>query len=1691
MAYECGVAEMRGLVRRRGAIKAKLTLFERFLESYEQTGDTDIATVQHRVAQLEKEFEPFEKIQGGLEMVCSDDEFEQRIEERMEIEGCYHDSVRRARTLIGAQGRQGVAGSAEIAQVRLNTIGPTDIVSDGQSRQPIANADGVLASQSPTSLSAEAQIKLPTMPLPQFGGSCAGWPGFYDAFRAAVHENAAAAEKIESLETTAANYSVAWGILEKNYDDPKAIINSRIQAFFELPHCVRANTQSFSDLVDQVTKHYRALEALRTPFLEAFPIYAITSRLDEQSRLRWKEETQGSALPTMEQLLGFLHNRQKLANQASTLAHAVTAVWCQICKERHFTTACPKLNNAQVEQRMEMVRRAKLCTKCLRPNHFARHCAAGGCRQCKGNHHTLLHPSQAMEQQTAVQANVSTLYVSVRPETLLTTAVIHVLDSRGQPRPVRVLLDSGSQSHFLTEAVAKKLGLVRRRIEVPVIGINQTSTGVTSSTTAKIQSRINGFQANINFLIIPHITEKLPSRVIGRTAIKIPGNITLADPNFNTPSKIEGLIDAEWFLRLLCVGQISLENGAVTLQKTKFGWVLGGKLWGSVAAGSSRYNLAREALQQQLGKFWELEETPEKTPVLAEERACEAHFLSNTTRDPVSGRYMVRIPFREGERALGESYSVALKRWYALERRMSKDAGLKEEYLKFLRDYRDLGHMTRIESPASETGYYLPHQTVVKPSSRTTKFRVVFDASSRTSTGVSLNDTMLVGPTIQDDLYSLLVWFRSHSYVLTADIEKMYRQVLMHPADRVYQKILWRSEPWKPLETYALNTLTYGTAATSFLATRTLRQLANDEGDELVRAARVLREDFYMDDLLTGAQAREEAVAIRDELIELCRRGGFHIRQWVANHEALIEGLKDKACDKHFRIDLGEKVKTLGLCWNPKHDTISYSVEDIQPAKRVTKRAMLSRIATLFDPLGLLGPIIIRAKILMQDLWKLKTDWDESVPMDIHSRWVAYCQELNLLREVSIARQVTSKGYVSLQLHGFCDASVQAYGACIYLRVTEQNGNHSTSLVASKSRVAPLKTITLPRLELCAARLLIKLFKSTRGALRRLEFEKVIFWSDSTIALCWIATPPHALKTFVLRRVADIQAISEAHEWRHVRSSDNPADMISRGLAAKEFIRNEQWQQGPAWLKQPETQWPKLELEKKEIPELRPLVVLVSKVSDWDTLERFASYDKLKRVIAHCLRFIHNASHKERHSGALSVTELRGAERCIIQRMQGQSYSDKLHALKTSARVTGRLAPLSPFVDANGLLPVGGRLSRSRLPYGAKHPIILPERHKVTENIVRDHHVKHFHAGAQATLYATRQRFWVPGGKGLVRRIVRSCITCYRAKPPTPTYQMSDLPSARVVQSRPFLRVGVDFCGPILIKEKAHRNRGKVKVYVAIFVCFATKATHIEIVSDLTTQAFLAALRRFFSRRGRPADIYSDNATNFVGARREVKELFAFIKSQARNEAIAVELASENASWHLIPPRAPHFGGLWEAAVRATKHHLVRVIGETLLSYEALLTYVIQIVAILNSRPITALSPDPNDLQALTPAHFLIGGTLTSIPDYDYSGIPLGRLSSWAHIQQMRRHFWNRWSKEYLQEQTIRKKWHSGMAQNIRVGSLVIVREDHTPPLTWPLGRIVAIHPGKDGVTRVVTVKTAYGEYKRCVKRIAPLPLDS
>ncbi|XP_076661051.1 uncharacterized protein LOC143364796 [Halictus rubicundus] len=933
--------------------------------------------------------------------------------------------------------------------------------------------------------------------------------------------------------------------------------------------------------------------------------------------------------------------------------------------------------------------------------------------------------------------------------------------------------------------------------------------------------------------------------------------------------------------------------------------------------------------------------------------------------------------------------------------------------------------VTTVHTP----GFYLPHHAVIKPTSLTTKVRVVFDGSAKTNTNLSLNDTLRIGPTLQDDLLSPLLRFRMHTYVLTGDIEKMYRQFLIRPEDRIYQRILWR-DPHEEIKTYELTTVTFGLASAPYLAIRSLHQLATDEERNFSGAAARIKRDLYVDDLVTGTDSITEAKRLQHQIITLLKKGALNIRQWASNEPKLLSSLSKELIHPKILGD-ASTMKTLGISWDAQHDTIRYSVQPTTTTE-VSKRNILSTIAKMYDPLGVLGPITIIAKIIMQRLWTLKITWDESVPTSIHTERTNFESTLQQLNDIEFKRLVRIKNAKRTELHGFCDASEKAYGACLYIRTTDNSGSIHAHLLCAKSRVAPLSQITLARLELCGAVLLATLSQTVRNALTH-NIDKTIFWTDSTVVLGWLKKQPSTLKTFVANRVADIQRKTDIQSWRQVRSTNNPADLISRGTTAVEFNNNHLWRNGPKWLTQEQAKWPPARFARcEELPELRTVTCLVGLITQTDEiLMRYSNIQKLRRIVAYCLRF----RTKHRASGPLSIKELQDANDRIIRLLQAVTFAHDIRDLKIGRLPnTSNLMPLCPFLDDSGVLRVGGRLQNSTLPFEQRHPTLLPREHHVTKLIIRDSHLRNHHAGITTTLYDVRQLYWPINGKTTTRQIIRQCVRCFRVKPTSVEYVMGNLPAARVTEGRPFINSGIDYCGPFFIKERQFRNRTRVKVYVAVFICFATKAVHLEVVSDLTTEAFIAALKRFIARRGMCKNLYSDNGTNFIGANNELTELH---QTLSKDEKFNYFLTSKSISWHFMPALSPHFGGLWEAAVKSFKHHVKRVVGEELFTYEQFTTFVIEIEAILNSRPLTPLSSDPNDISALTPGHFLIGGSLTCITETDFSKSPSNRLSNWQHIQKVKQDFWTRWHKEYIHQLNLRHKWNKG-SHNINIGTIVL-----------------------------------------------------
>ncbi|XP_011699835.1 PREDICTED: uncharacterized protein LOC105457083 [Wasmannia auropunctata] len=1707
----------------------------------------------------------------------------------------------------------------------------------------------------------------------------------------------------------------------------------------DLPPMTKENVIDLRKITDGATRHIQALQALKRPtsYWDDLLIHILSHKLDALTLREWQLSLTSSELPTLRQFIDFIALRcQNLETNTKTNADsprsfntrssvnakrqsscvATVKSRCNFCKGDHLVYYCQDFLALPAAQRLSEIRKLKTCTNCLRStDHSSNKCTSGNCKICKSRHNTLLHLAAAAPAKAAAsgsQDNTAASSGEAGPSNtlvthsvsafdnkcvMLSTALVFAYDCKGARKPCRVLLDSGSQANFISKRFSDLLNLKTRSLDISISGINKTATKSHQAAEVRLQSRTTPYSFSVDCIVTDHVTDKLPAFTLRRSAFEIPQNLKLADPQFHVASEIDMLIGAEHFWHLLCVGQIRASPAHPTLHKTRLGWVLAGRLGTPQSSRktvqSFHASVTNTQLHNQLSRFWQLEDVAEaQNNYTDEETQCEQHFLQNMSRT-AQGRFVVKLPFKRNELInLGDSKDIATRRFYNLERRFNRDLTLKSQYSQFINEYSALGHMKLIEEQHNDSeSFYLPHHCVFKSASGSSKIRVVFDASSKSSSGISLNDALMVGPTVQQDLFSILLRFRTFRFVLAADIIKMYRQIQIHPSQTRYQRILWRDDPTSDIRTYELTTVTYGTSSASYLATRCLKWLAEQ-----------------------------------------------HVNEFPPDPHAADEN-----------------------------------------RAATSKRVILSEVSRLFDPLGLLGPVIVLAKLILQELWQLGIHWDESVPQDLHSRWsrlrsgladinqlsVPRCAKLNAdpqsiqvhgfcdasqraygaciyirtkleggvyhvellcsksrvapLKTVSLPRlellaalllarlvkkistsinlsemqtffwsdstivlnwiaspsrrwstfvanrigeiqsltdpsdwrhvksfnnpaDILSRGldpqelanssmwwhgpsflelnddrwpssefsrtleglpeqrkcfsavavldhliindllikhsninkacrilayclrfsrarrpiapstFVSHQeisvalrimcrsaqaqafsaernalcrgdaisasshiaslspfidkeglirvggrlVHGFCDASQRAYGACIYIRTKLEGGVYHVELLCSKSRVAPLKTVSLPRLELLAALLLARLVKKISTSINLSEMQ-TFFWSDSTIVLNWIASPSRRWSTFVANRISEIQSLTDPSDWRHVKSSNNPADILSRGLDPQELANSSMWWHGPSFLELNDDRWPSSEFSRtlEGLPEQRKCFSAVAVLNHLivnDLLIKHSNINKACRILAYCLR-ISKARRPIAPSTFVSHQEISVALRIMCRSAQAQAFSAERNALCRGDAISAssHIASLSPFIDKEGLIRVGGRLVNSDLNFDARHQILLPRNHILTQRILEHEHTRSAHAGVQATMAVVRQRFWPISLRSTARKIIKNCVTCFKIRPVHSEAVMGPLPAGRVTVSRPFTHCGIDYAGPFMIRESKRRNAPSRKAYLAIFVCFATKGVHLELVSDLTSDSFIGALKRFVSRRGKPSCIYSDNGTTFVGAQRQLKEFFEFLRDDRIQTEIAHFLRDHETAWKFIPPNAPHVGGLWEAAVKSAKYHLYRIIGKSPLNFEELQTIFCEIESILNSRPLTPLSNDPNDLDYLSPGHFLIGTVLNSFPYNDLTDVNENRLVRWQRIEQARQHFWRRWSQEYLHTLQERSKWRTNKGDQLKPNQMVLLKQQGLAPLQWLLGRVQEVHPGADKVVRTATIRTAKGSFTRPLTKIAILPIDT
>ncbi|XP_066592980.1 uncharacterized protein [Prorops nasuta] len=1562
-----------------------------------------------------------------------------------------------------------------------------------------------------------------------------------------------AAEFVKGIAVTDANYNSTWCALKLRFCNPRLTVKTYLDRILKLPTVKKDSAEGLCSLIDELQRILRALTnlGLSTENWDVWLVHLVTRLLDAETQKAWELElslkdrsviAEASALgrdpeicnrfPKFSELNDYLERRyqslgmvsmtEKIPEEKKTVPSKQRPFTrgkgsyhgkvkqsdgqnnrrCAACAGRHAITSCSTFIAKEPKDRLFEARRLKLCFNCLGSHMYSVCKGNAKCNVCQGRHHELLHGGFRENTQTRdLPAGNSSNRESVPTESrraltaivdrhvdnrvLLPTAQILLRGMDNEYFKVRALLDQGSESSFIRERVVQLLGLRRERVNISLTGLGAVASGTAKWAVEFPLHSIHGVDSKIfvRALVLRTLTSKLPSDLHAAYRPSVEPNLKLADPSFFMPGSIDVILGAAIYSQILQAGLYRFPGQTLIAQETTLGWIISGsdenfvsrravtmergKIMSSSASDNYHVEIDRE-LRDSLLQLWrEVDICPAKVILSPENEHCEQLFIDSHVRGK-DGRYSVRLPIKgELPDLRKDTRELAANALLHLHKRFSRDSVLASEYRLFMSDYEKLGHMQRVTGAEDSNSavWFLPHFAVIQASGDSRKLRVVFDASRPVHGDQCLNKYLLPGPSLQRDMPLILLNWRQFRYVFTADIIKMFRQISVDPRDRDLQRILWSPTGEIPPVEYRLNTVTYGTACAPYLAIRTLQQLAHDEINNFPLGSICLMEDTYVDDIFAGANELSDALQKRREVCSMLETAGIHLDKWASNCPDLIpDSVRSRRETPKEFINHAEVVKTLGVRWNHVTDSFGFKLDEITRDYRGTMRSVMSGIARLFDPLGWLSPVTVTAKIILQDIWILKCNLDTPLPIDVKERWLSYSNSLPSLSQLRIDRWIGAISSCNGEIHGFSDASSRAYAAVVYLRLPISAERFTVTLLIAKAKVSPIKTMSIPNLELAAAALLTKLIKYVQ----QLDFLKelpVYAWTDSQIVLSWLRKHPCYWKTYVANRVAMIQTELPSAQWSHVRTKENPADMATRGIIPQEIVNCSLWWHGPTWLS---SKICNIVQENNKIQSVH----VHKGASDPDLLLRFSTLTRLLRVTAYCLRPLRNLCRsREGHNkekAFLTTAELENARRVLIRMIQERYVASEICTLTGRSEATylnsncnaavktlhknHYLSKLRPFVGEDGLLRVEGRLMHSHLCHEAKYPPILPKHSALSRLFVRNAHHNTLHGGFTLTMSRLLQSVWILGRSILVKAELRTCIVCQRFRPRVGQQLMGSLPSSRVTSAdRPFTNTGVDYAGPIQIRTTKGRGYKSYKGYIAVFVCFRTRAIHLEVVSDLTTASFLAAYRRFAGRRGLVRRMYSDNGTTFIGAARELQEMFN--ASSKFYKEVAAVLSNEGTDWKLT-------------------------------------TVLVEIEVCLNSRPLCPLNNDVDDIEALTPAHFLIGGPLGVVPEEELPQVPENRLTRFQLFKKIRDNFWIRWSREYLHTLQQRGKWKTA-TENLEPGRLVLIKDDHYPPSKWPLGRITETHVGPDGLLRVVTVKTASGLSRRHIARICPLQLPS
>ncbi|XP_058817112.1 uncharacterized protein LOC131680413 [Topomyia yanbarensis] len=1347
---------------------------------------------------------------------------------------------------------------------------------------------------------------------------------------------------------------------------------------------------------------------------------------------------------------------------------------CSYCgNDSHQILNCSSFKSLDIGARWKAMRLKNLCRLCLIPHQkwpcrSKKECGVEGCRI---RHHMLLHNNQPIRSEPAESAKSSETvhhhHHHMKSLSLFRYLPI-TLYNDGKQVETFVFLDDGSSSTLLEESLAVQLGIEGEPESLWLGWTGKIGRHEKGSRRVNIQISSTGKKETFQLRNVRTVSELgLPSQTLHYPELvkEYPHLQGLPVTSYSKakPGMIIG-IDHVHLLTSLNIREGRKTDPVAT--KTRLGWCIYGRNLGSDGT-VEQLNLhvcegmTNSDLYDSMKKFFAVEEAVVTEPIRSEEDQRAQNILEATTVRRGS-RIESGLLWRKDNIQFPESYKMAMSRLRGLEKRLAKDPELRRRVNEQIGSYELKQYISKasreeLANLNPQRVWYLPLGVVVNPK-KPSKIRMVWDASAKSS-GICFNDLLLKGPDLLVSLVGVLLRFRQGKVAVCSDIREMFLRILIRDEDRWSQCFLWRSSPEENIEVYVINVAMFGATSSPCTAQFVKNWNTLDYAGRYPRAVEAITKNHYVDDFLDSVDSVNEAVELVKDVQAIHAAAGFQFGKILSNEQRVLDqlGEVEPAISKSLHLDKdGTFERVLGVIWVTSEDHFTFDqtvLEEIIDLdhETPTKRQVLRAVMRLYDPLGFVAHFVVQGKILMQEIWRTGTDWDEPIAEQLHELWIRWIELYRKISEMKIPRcffrNFSPQQITDVQVHVFTDASVAAYACVAYLRVTAK-GESWCSLIASKTKVAPLRAQSIPRLELQAAMMGSRLLHNICSALT-ISIQRRFLWTDSATVLAWLRSDSRRYHQFVSFRVGEILSLTSVNEWRYVPSRENVADDATKWSSGPSFNPTCRWYHSSPFLLDPDSQWPTerpgdIAAVNAENEEIRVIAVHRTE-TEVVNVERFSNWNRLLRTMAYVRRVINVWKHRPRASTPLVVLnqiEYLEAEGMLWRQAQAQAYPEELSLLVDGRSVSkgSSLRMLSPFVDERGVLRVGGRIENAPdISYDAKHPVVLPRNHRITYLVVLSFHQRFLHANSETVCNELKQKFYIAKMRMVVRSVCRSCQYCkIKGATPVPPL-MGPLPKVRLTPFiRPFTYVGVDYMGPFEVKV----GRSIVKRWICLFTCLTIRAVHLELAHSLSTKSCVMAFRRFVSRRGAPLEVFTDNGTNFVGASRQLAEEMR--KITEINVTCAATFTNARTQWHFNVPAAPHMGGPWKRMVRSVKKAM-QAISDNLHhpSDEVLETIMLEAEGIVNCRPLTYVPLEAADQEALTPNHFLLyGSNGIKQPIADQPDMRCVLRASWNVAKEILDQFWRRWVREYLPMLTRRTKWFDAV-KPLEPGDLVIIMDEH------------------------------------------------